>query len=73
MSVEQAVSLLAAGFTQELSIESLDVGVFVRKTQSLFLILGVDTFHALFEERSIAVEEGLTAAVDTTAGLNEVD
>ena len=68
VSMKQLVSLFASGFTEELSIESLDVGVLVRKTQSLLFILGVDTFHALFKERGIAVEEGLSAAVDTTAG-----
>ena len=70
VGVEQVMSLLASGFTEELSIESLDIGVLVGKTQGLLFVLGVDTFHALFEERSIAVEEGLTAAVDTAAGAS---
>ena len=70
VGVEQVMCFLAAGLAQEFSVESFDITVLVRKTQSLFLILGVDTFHALFKERSIAVEEGLSAAVDTAAGTS---
>ena len=68
MGVKQVMSLFTSGFTEEFIIESLDVGVFMRKTQSLLFVFGVDTLHALFKERSITVEEGLTTAVDTAAG-----
>ena len=68
MGMKQVMSLFASGFTEELSIKSLDIGVLVRKTQGLLFIFGVNTFHALFKERGITVKEGLTAAVDTTAG-----
>ena len=66
--VEQVVSLLASGSSEILGIEFLDIRVFVRKTQSLAGILGIETLHALFKQRGVAMQEGLTAAVDTTAG-----
>ena len=68
LGVEKVMSLFAAGSTQELIIESLDIRVFMGHTHGLAFIFAVKTFHAFVQKSGIAVEEGLTAAVDTTAG-----
>ena len=66
--MEQVMSLLASGSSEILVVEFLDIRVFVRKTQGLAGILSIETFHALFKQRGVTMQEGLTAAVDTTAG-----
>ena len=59
---------LTAGFAEVLIIERLDVGVVVGAAFDFALVLGVESLHALFEQGCVAVEEGLTAAVDAAAG-----
>ena len=47
--VQQVVSLFAAGSTQILFVELLDIGVLVRKTQGFAGIFRIKTLHALFK------------------------
>ena len=64
------MSLFTARGTEELFVESLDIRVVVGAADDFAFIFAVQTFHALFKQSGIAVEEGLSAAVDATAGAS---
>ena len=70
LGMEQVVCFFTAGSTEELFVESLDIRVFVRAADDFAFVFGIETFHALFKQFGIAVQEGLTAAVDTAAGTS---
>ena len=68
LGVKQVMSLFSAGFAKKLFVESLDIRVVVGAADDLAFIFAVKTLHALFKQFCIAMEEGLSAAVDTAAG-----
>ena len=65
--MEQFFCFRAQGFSQELLIKPLDLGVLVRTPQGIFRIQPVELFAPHFLEFFIVLGDGLASAAGTAA------